>query len=444
MPHCNKKMISFFLTTKCNLCCRYCYNANERNAIIPDENIIIKIVCILVSALSGFFTVVSFALDKKFSNIKKEILIGETTEIVEQPISLVKKELIDEYGKVQQSAAELIKVARHSITDSFLSNKENDVYTYLSCANNEYIVIYIITNSLGVETAGFSEPIRKNILNNVQYVYITSHSDNDFHRSLRPKIVSNESDPLLRAAYNKNIHHISKPEYFKILPSYSDMVFYTKRQYVDQGEKKHIKYGFYCFQNDAFKEELGDEFYFYQEMDTQAMNRVLQQIDALHWWDSAKSSYMSPKIEVRQKPNGRSGLFVKNGEILKQNEVVFRMGGIFLQKKPCNPNDEDVFLEIDSNHYLGFHVEGKGETEIHNFRAEHSCEPNCLLNKKEVITFVAQREIDSDKEIFIDYRQMGATYTDMNFICDNVECSVYEQCSSKNLCDYYKKSKSKK
>lgn len=41
MPHCNKKMISFFLTTKCNLCCRYCYNAKERNAIeeqtIPME-----------------------------------------------------------------------------------------------------------------------------------------------------------------------------------------------------------------------------------------------------------------------------------------------------------------------------------------------------------------------------------------------------------------------
>lgn len=33
MPHCNKKMISFFLTTKCNLVCRYCYNAKERNAI---------------------------------------------------------------------------------------------------------------------------------------------------------------------------------------------------------------------------------------------------------------------------------------------------------------------------------------------------------------------------------------------------------------------------
>lgn len=33
MSHCNKKMISFFITTKCNLCCRYCYNAQERNAI---------------------------------------------------------------------------------------------------------------------------------------------------------------------------------------------------------------------------------------------------------------------------------------------------------------------------------------------------------------------------------------------------------------------------
>lgn len=34
MPHSDKKMLSFFLTTKCNLCCRYCYNAKERNAIL--------------------------------------------------------------------------------------------------------------------------------------------------------------------------------------------------------------------------------------------------------------------------------------------------------------------------------------------------------------------------------------------------------------------------
>lgn len=33
MPHCNKQMISFFLTTKCNLNCIYCYNVEERAKI---------------------------------------------------------------------------------------------------------------------------------------------------------------------------------------------------------------------------------------------------------------------------------------------------------------------------------------------------------------------------------------------------------------------------
>lgn len=42
MPHCKKKMISFFLTTKCNLCCRYCYNAKERNEI-PEQTLPINI-----------------------------------------------------------------------------------------------------------------------------------------------------------------------------------------------------------------------------------------------------------------------------------------------------------------------------------------------------------------------------------------------------------------
>ena len=42
MPHFNKKMISFFLTTKCNLCCRYCYNAEERRAV-TEQTIPLKI-----------------------------------------------------------------------------------------------------------------------------------------------------------------------------------------------------------------------------------------------------------------------------------------------------------------------------------------------------------------------------------------------------------------
>ena len=38
MPHYNKQMISFFLTTRCNLCCRYCYNQKER-AQVEEQTI---------------------------------------------------------------------------------------------------------------------------------------------------------------------------------------------------------------------------------------------------------------------------------------------------------------------------------------------------------------------------------------------------------------------
>lgn len=33
MPHCKKQMISFFLTTRCNLSCVYCYNSDERRIL---------------------------------------------------------------------------------------------------------------------------------------------------------------------------------------------------------------------------------------------------------------------------------------------------------------------------------------------------------------------------------------------------------------------------
>lgn len=51
MPHCNKKMLSFFLTTRCNLCCRYCYNAKERNAI-EEKSIPLEIA---YSAIDWYF-----------------------------------------------------------------------------------------------------------------------------------------------------------------------------------------------------------------------------------------------------------------------------------------------------------------------------------------------------------------------------------------------------
>lgn len=37
MPHINKQMASFFLTTKCNLSCEYCYNREERDQMIEQS-----------------------------------------------------------------------------------------------------------------------------------------------------------------------------------------------------------------------------------------------------------------------------------------------------------------------------------------------------------------------------------------------------------------------
>lgn len=42
MPHCNKQMISFFLTTKCNLRCIYCYNSKER-AMLQEKSLSLEI-----------------------------------------------------------------------------------------------------------------------------------------------------------------------------------------------------------------------------------------------------------------------------------------------------------------------------------------------------------------------------------------------------------------
>ena len=37
MPHVKKQMASFFLTTKCNLSCEYCYNRKERTQMIEQS-----------------------------------------------------------------------------------------------------------------------------------------------------------------------------------------------------------------------------------------------------------------------------------------------------------------------------------------------------------------------------------------------------------------------
>lgn len=86
-------MLSFFLTTKCNLCCRYCYNAKERN-LIKEQTIPIDIA--------------KAAVDWYFENNKSRHIRfygpGEPTQEFE------KMKIITEYAKSHPNNGENVTV----------------------------------------------------------------------------------------------------------------------------------------------------------------------------------------------------------------------------------------------------------------------------------------------------------------------------------------------
>ena len=93
MPHCKKKMLSFFLTTKCNLCCRYCYNAKERNAII-EQTIPLKIA----------YAAVDWYFQKNASRHIRFYGPGEPTQEFE------KMKKISEYAKTHENDGERVTI----------------------------------------------------------------------------------------------------------------------------------------------------------------------------------------------------------------------------------------------------------------------------------------------------------------------------------------------
>lgn len=136
MPHCNKKMLSFFLTTKCNLCCRYCYNAQERNAI-KEQTIPVNIA--------------KAAVDWYFSNNESRHIRfygpGEPTQ---------------EFEKMQEIA-------------NYAKNHPN---------RGDLVTVEIQTNGV------FTEGIREWILDNVNIVWMSfdgMKDIQDYNRPMNPK-----------------------------------------------------------------------------------------------------------------------------------------------------------------------------------------------------------------------------------------------------------------
>ena len=386
----------------------------------------------VISCLSFFFTVLSFVWDNKFNSLKKGILIGKEEDAEEQSLASLRRELMSDYSNVKKSVAEIIRLVRGSITDTLLSEKENNIWDYFDISDdNSYAIIYIITNSMIVELDGFEEPIRNNILKDVQYVYMTPLTDEQFDVSMRDKIIGNiKNDHWLNAAYKKNIHHISNPDFFKGLPAYSDMAIYTKRQYIHRGADGDKNEGYYCFQNGALEEHIdGDvgtkKVYYYQQMDNSLITKLIELIKEHNFWDSACSSYLSVKTE--KKPSsitGLDGLFVKENEHIKRGEEIFVMGGYFLSSAEIasETDPSNTFLQIKDDMYLGGI---NTEREKCAFPANHACEANCELSGE--ITFVATRDIEAGEEILVDYWRLGKNYN-KPFVCVHTGCSEYETC----------------
>jgi hypothetical protein len=414
---------------------------------ITDEHWEIKISLALIGCLSWFFEILSFLWDKKFINLKNEILGVSTgndnvsVAVVKQELINTKKALLDDFGGVRKYVAGAFET-RQIFSDSFLAEKENDLKSFLHLDNedNDYAIIYVITNAFDVELEGFGNVIRDNILKDYQYVYITPFPHDEFREQLRSKIVGNVSDDhLLKAAFTKNIHHISKPEFFKYKPAYSDIVIYSKKQYMVSGANKEKNIGFYCYQNGPIIENVQGfsgtksiEQYYYYQMSEKNVDEFLNTFfsDNSLVWNSVISSWLSEKVEYRSHSTftgAGGGLFVKQGCTLNDGDTVFIMGGYFMNSVDINRHggfvSDNTYLQIcDSMYLCGITT----EMEKVMFKANHSCSPNCKLNDE--ITFITIGKLNSDDEILIDYGTLGEHYC-TPFKCRNSKCKHYDKCN---------------
>ena len=109
-------------------------------------------------------------------------------------------------------------------------------------------------------------------------------------------------------------------------------------------------------------------------------------------------SFLSPKVEIRDKAIDGKGLFAK--EDINKDEIVFIQGGHILTKdKIYTSGVINSYHPISDLYYLG--ALNKDEEDKIKLYENHSCNPNVGLHGE--ITFIAMRDIKKDEELTIDY-----------------------------------------
>jgi uncharacterized protein len=109
------------------------------------------------------------------------------------------------------------------------------------------------------------------------------------------------------------------------------------------------------------------------------------------------SSWMDPRVEVRESPIHGLGLFAR--ESFGSDEIVLIRGGIALSEAEIQGGKADPasLLLIEDDLYLGNPV-GSGGTEDH---LNHSCEPNLWM--RDALTVVTRDVVEEDEELTLDY-----------------------------------------
>lgn len=380
---------------------------NEINDIIP-----------LITVFSAFYTVCSFVWDQKFASLYKQIeekLNGELKEL-----------LVAELSKPQL------------IESRMLFEYETNLIKYLSlqAENGEYAQIYVITNDAGVENDNFGDAICKNIINDHQYVYVTPFDDNFFMAKLRETLIrtipDNIDKTLLEAAISKNIRHIQNEDFFKILPEYSDIVIYRKRQQETLDNRQEVLRGFYSFQSGPIRNH-NVNCYFYNDMTYELAKKA---VDCIESWlkekdksDLSSENHITRKAEIKYSEEfGCKGLFCK--EPIESGEVIFKKGGRFILKKNLDKEllSDVKYIQVSSDYVVSSLTPREDKTL--GFPINHNCRhPNCGFAS--AIEIVATRRIESGKEILIDYAYFDPDYA--RFTCKGCDNCSRTSCKGSDI-----------
>ena len=133
--------------------------------------------------------------------------------------------------------------------------------------------------------------------------------------------------------------------------------------------------------------------------------------------NSTSFSYLNPKCEAREHPEGGCGVFAKAA--IAQGELVSLWGGRIVRKQdldPSMPRFTQRVLQMDEELYL-LTAEEKEPNDCFN----HSCAPN--LGFFGQIGLVALRHIAAGEEVTFDYAMSdGGPYDEFECYCGSPDC----------------------